>query len=89
MVKCWEFEPENRPSFQELCKSTSSYIERIAGYQEMSINPFKGAADTVVKEEEEIGEKEDDIADPGIAIHVYPPSFKKSHFGSAEESTHL
>ena len=90
MVKCWEYEPENRPSFQELHKSTSSYSERIAGYLEMSVNPFKGAGDNAVKEEEETGEIEEyDVADPEVAIQVYPPSFKKSHFGSGEESTHL
>ena len=52
MMKCWEFEPQNRPSFQELCKNTSSYSERIAGYLVVSIKPFKGAGDNAEEETE-------------------------------------
>ena len=90
MIKCWEFEPQNRPSFQQLHKNMSSYCGKIAGYLEMSFNPFKGAGGNAGKEEEETEEKEeDDITDPRVAIQVYPSSFKNSHFGNGEESTQL
>ena len=40
MRKCWEMSPENRPSFKELTRTISKYIERIAGYLEIGFNPF-------------------------------------------------
>ena len=88
MIKCWEFEPENRPSFQELYKNTSSYSERIAGYLEVTYNPFEGAGGSTVqgKEEEEEEEEEKGVPDPGIAIQVYPPSLKMLHFGNGENT---
>ena len=77
MIKCWEFEPQNRPSFQELHKNTSSYIARIAGYLEVSYNPFEGAGgNTLQGKEEEEEEEEESLPDPGIAIEVHPPSLK-------------
>ena len=67
MIKCWDFEPENRPSFQELHKNTSSYIARIAGYLEVTYNPFEGAGgNTLQGEEEEEEEEEESLPDPGI-----------------------
>ena len=40
MKKCWEIMPEDRPTFKELRKNTSKYLEHIAGYLEMGFNPF-------------------------------------------------
>ena len=40
MTKCWEVDPQNRPSFKELHSNISKYIERIAGYLELGFNPF-------------------------------------------------
>ena len=34
--------PDNRPSFKELHKNTSEYIEHIAGYLGLGYNPFAG-----------------------------------------------
>ena len=75
MMKCWEFEPQNRPSFQELHKNTTNYIERIAGYLEVTYNPFKGARGNRVQGKEDKKEEEDvkSMPDPGIAIEVHPP----------------
>ena len=42
MSKCWETSPDDRPTFKELNKNTSKYIEHIAGYLEMGFNPFDG-----------------------------------------------
>ena len=50
MMKCWEMMAEDRPSFKELHKKTSKYIERIAGYLEMGFNPFTGMGFTMAEE---------------------------------------
>ena len=56
MKKCWEMEPDNRPSFKELHTVTSQYIEQIAGYLDLGFNPFakekKGEKDDVDDSEE-------------------------------------
>ena len=46
MKKCWEIMPEDRPTFKELRKNTSKYLEHIAGYLEMGFNPFTKAQKT-------------------------------------------
>ena len=79
MIKCWEFEPKNRPSFQELHHNTSSYSKRIAGYLDIS-NPFTGS-----ERSKTYPELEEDMPDPGIAIQVYPPSLKTSHMSKLGE----
>jgi c-mer proto-oncogene tyrosine kinase/anaplastic lymphoma kinase/receptor tyrosine kinase len=50
MMTCWELMAEDRPSFKELHKKTSKYIERIAGYLEMGFNPFTGMGFTKAEE---------------------------------------
>ena len=40
MMKCWEMEPDNRPSFSELQANTATYLEKIANYLEIGFNPF-------------------------------------------------
>ena len=42
MTECWNFQPDDRPSFSELYANTSNYLERVAGYLEMNFNPFGG-----------------------------------------------
>ena len=42
MRKCWEMRLDDRPSFMELNKTTSKYVEHIAGYLELGYNPFAG-----------------------------------------------
>ena len=57
MRKCWEIVPENRPSFNELYKTTSKYIEQMAGYLELGFNPFSGVESVTcmeMKEEDEV-----------------------------------
>ena len=61
MTKCWEHEPRNRPSFKELQRSTSSCIEKIAGYLEMNFY-YTGRKTTKEKEDrEEEGKKDSTI----------------------------
>ena len=53
MRKCWEILPENRPSFNELYRITSTYIERMAGYLELGFNPFSGKDGVTCMEQNE------------------------------------
>ena len=39
MIKCWESDPEKRPSFDYLLKCTSSYVMKMDGYMEMNFAP--------------------------------------------------
>ena len=32
LLQCWEFEPKNRPTFQDLVNSLSHSLEAMAGY---------------------------------------------------------
>ena len=54
MTKCWEYEPGNRPSFQELHKSTSTYIKKMAGYLRMSFYSTKEEESYPTKGKEEV-----------------------------------
>ena len=42
MKKCWELAADDRPTFKEVNKQISKYIEHMAGYLEISFNPFAG-----------------------------------------------
>ena len=59
MRKCWEMKLDDRPSFMELYKSTSKYIEHIAGYLELGYNPFTGIIPTTELKDDQ--SKEEDI----------------------------
>ena len=69
MRKCWETEPDDRPTFKELYTNISKYIERVAGYLEMGFNPFGGSK--MVKSTVE--EKDDEI-ETEVAVQVVPAS---------------
>lgn len=58
--------PDDRPTFKELYKNISKCIERMAGYLEMSFNPFATEERVISKEKDEIGDT--------LAVHVIPPS---------------
>ena len=91
MIKCWEYEPGYRPSFQELHKSTSRYVERIAGYLEMSFYSTEGKESNATKEKEDREEEEEDntISETQKFVQMYPPFLKVSHFGDREDSAEL
>ena len=69
MMQCWYPEPNDRPTFQELSGSLSKYIEAIAGYLEITYNPFNGNqfGETEV-EVEQREEEEEDMSEPPISI---------------------
>lgn len=50
MMKCWQQAPHDRPSFKEIYKNISTYIENIAGYLELGCNPFAGLSSIVETE---------------------------------------
>ena len=85
MIKCWEYEPGYRPSFQELHKSTSRYAKRIAGYLEMSFYQGKESNATKEKEDREEEEEDDTISETQKFVQMYSPFLKVSHFGDGEE----
>ena len=36
MLKCWELDPETRPTFSMLVKSLSKFLDSMAGYMDVS-----------------------------------------------------
>ena len=59
MKKCWEMEPDNRPSFKELHTTTSQYIEQIAGYLDLGFNPFTEEKCTIKEEKDDVDHLQD------------------------------
>ena len=80
MRKCWEMSPEDRPSFKELTKTISKYIERVAGYLEIGFNPFTvggggggGGGGSGGGGGKELQERDEAGADSNILIQITPP----------------
>ena len=71
MLQCWEYRPEDRPSFKSVHGKISKCIEGIAGYLEVNFNLFKERSTSAMQVEEE---KEKDMSDSDVEIHVYSPS---------------
>ena len=47
MLKCWNSDPNERPSFLVLVKSISGFAEKTAGYLDVSsYNPFEASIPT-------------------------------------------
>ena len=69
MKKCWEMEPEKRPTFSKLYANTTKYIERIAGYLDLGFNPFPGVERGETIAENNVEEKEEEGCDPGAVLH--------------------
>ena len=79
MRKCWEMDPNKRPSFKVLYSITSKYIERIAGYLVMEFNPFEVSGGGRVKSaamDEHEREKKDENGgiDAAVVSQVTPAS---------------
>ena len=50
MERCWEMEPENRPTFEKIYNDITAYLERESGYLEMSlttVEPNRAAVEEV------------------------------------------
>ena len=78
MLKCWNSDPNERPSFSTLTKSISGFAEMTAGYLDVSnYNPFEA---NVSKCYSSVGVPLDN---PPVEINVQCPSEDKSlHNGS-------
>ena len=84
MLKCWNSDPNERPSFSTLMNSISGFAEMTAGYLDVSnYNPFEGNVSTATPgvENGHIQTKEDcdnnvgvPLDDPPVVINVQCPS---------------
>ena len=70
MKKCWEMEPEKRPTFSELYANITKYIERIAGYLDLGFNPFPGVGGGETIAEKDMEGKKEKGCDPEAALHI-------------------
>ena len=53
MLKCWNSDPNERPSFSALVNSISGFAEKTAGYLDVSnYNPFEANVSTATPGEE-------------------------------------
>ena len=86
MLKCWNSDPKERPSFSVLVNSISGFAEMTAGYLDVSnYNPFEAANITTATAG---GEHSDDpteehvfgapLDDPPVVISVQCPSEDES-----------
>ena len=41
MKECWATNPAKRPTFTDIAKTLSTYTESLAGYLDMTFNPFE------------------------------------------------
>lgn len=75
MRKCWEMPPDDRPSFKELYRDTSEYIEHIAGYLGLGYSPFSrmGMFSSTTELEAKQMEKEEEV-ESEVTIRVIPAS---------------
>ena len=53
MNNCWELAAGDRPTFKEVNKEITKYIEHMVGYLEISFNPFAGEKQELEKSKEE------------------------------------
>ena len=88
MLKCWNSDPNERPSFSSLVKSISGFAEMTAGYLDVSnYNPFEaniptatpGAENPDVQTEEEYDANVGiPLDNPPVEINVQCPSEDES-----------
>ena len=88
MLKCWNSDADERPSFSTLVKFISGFAEMTAGYLDVSnYNPFEasiptattgGENDDVQAEEEHDTNVSVPLDDPPVVINVQCPSEDES-----------
>ena len=84
MLKCWNSDPNERPSFSTLAKSISEFAEMTAGYLDVSnYNPFEAsipAATTDGENHDDTTEEKPDTDDdvrldnPPVEVNMQYPS---------------
>lgn len=81
MLKCWNSDPIERPSFSALVNSISGFAEMTAGYLDVSnYNPFEA---NITKGDDQTEEERDanvgvPLDDPPVVISVQCPSEDES-----------
>ena len=88
MLKCWNSDANERPSFSTLVKFISGFAEMTAGYLDVSnYNPFETSIPTATtdgkNDDVQAGEKHDTnvsvpLDDPPVVINVQCPSEDES-----------
>ena len=75
MKKCWEKNPENRPTFKELYTDISIYIEHIAGYLQLGYNPFTPRFGNHIRDKDKDDNRDGKKNEEGdFQFQIIPPS---------------
>ena len=84
MLKCWNSDPNERPSFSTLVKFISEFAEKTAGYLDVSnYNPFEANISTATTGGENCDDQTKEehdtnvgvlLDDPPVVINVQCPS---------------
>ena len=81
MLKCWNSDPNERPSFSSLVNSISGFAEKTAGYLDVSnYNPFEANITTATTGGENCDDQTEEhvfgvpLDDPPVVISVQCPS---------------
>ena len=82
MLKCWNSDPNERPSFSTLAKSISEFAEITAGYLDVSnYNPFEASVSTATSGAENRDDQTEEerytnvpLDNPPIKVNVQCPS---------------
>ena len=48
MLQCWEYKPEMRPTFSGMVETLSHFLESVAEYMELSVDPGSDATKAIV-----------------------------------------
>ena len=88
MLKCWNSDPNERPSFSALVNSIAGFAEKTAGYLDVSnYNPFEANITTATTDEENCDVQTEEecntnvgvpLDNPPVEINVQCPSEDKS-----------
>ena len=81
MLKCWNSDPNERPSFSTLANSISGFAEMTAGYLDVSnYNPFEASIPTATTD----GENHDDTTEEKPDTNVGLSLDGENHDGTIE-----
>ena len=70
MLKCWNSDPNERPSFSTLMKSVSGFAEMTAGYLDVSnYNPFEASIPTATTGGENCDVRQMCSSEDGLSPH--------------------
>ena len=74
MLKCWNSDPNERPSFSALVNSISGFAEKTAGYLDVSnYNPFEANVSTATPGAENRDDQTEEEHDANIGVPLDNP----------------